>query len=87
MVLATGLPTHAQVVRGREQPTVQTQYIFPSQASLDSYLTHFAPGLRGEGLALFGSVVSFARAVGTIEASWPIFPGQGSPSPSQGTHA
>jgi hypothetical protein len=71
MVLATGLPTQAWVLKLDEPNTVQTQYVFPSREHFDIYVRDHAPALRTEGLELFGSAATFSRSVGGIEASWP----------------
>lgn len=47
---------------------VQSDYIFHSRESFDSYTNEKAPALRAQGLALFGpdSGVTFSRTVGSI---------------------
>lgn len=74
MVLATGLPRVARVVRvddpERQTWGVQTQYEFSSRETLETYLQHHAPELRKEGAEKFAGVVTFARTIGTIQAIW-----------------
>lgn len=47
---------------------VRTLYEFPSRDAFDRYVRDFAPTLRAEGLARFGSDqgVTFEREIGTI---------------------
>lgn len=49
---------------------VRTLYEFPGRDSFDRYVRDFAPALRAEGLARFGSDqgVTFEREIGTFSA-------------------
>lgn len=48
---------------------VEARYVFDSRAALDRYIGEFAPALRAEGLARWGSVpgITFERTVGVIQ--------------------
>lgn len=70
MVLATGLPTHARVVKLDGGCQAQTQYEFSSRESLEQYLEQHAPALRKEGADFFGASVTFTRTIGTVSAQW-----------------
>jgi hypothetical protein len=73
-VLACGA-RHACVVAldGSSPWRVLALYRFPNRAELDRYLAQDAPGLRAQGLALFGPTtgVVFERSIGEIVASIP----------------
>lgn len=72
-----GGATSAQVVSIAEPVapiTVEVRYMFPAKDALDRYLREFAPALRAEGLARFGSLVTFRRSVGEIVANLPARP-------------
>jgi hypothetical protein len=59
----------AYAVRLTEPPLgVQCRYEFPSEETFDRYVREYAPALRADGLARFGSIpgVTFRREVGTI---------------------
>lgn len=45
---------------------VQVRYVFVSRADLDRYVREVAPGLRAEGVALWGGVAVFERTVGEV---------------------
>lgn len=51
-----------------EPPAVQVRYLFPDRATLEAYLRDHAPGLRAEGLALFGpqTGTTIERSIGRV---------------------
>lgn len=73
-VLAGGAMSVVVAVRDREEGAVggarvvDVRYVFATRAALERYVREFAPALRAEGVALWGSVagVRFERWVGEV---------------------
>lgn len=55
-------------VEAGEKPQVMTQYVFATRENYDRYVAQVAPGLRAEGVKLFGpqTGVVMTRRVGKV---------------------